>query len=202
MFSLRALLVGVGISGLGAAGLIHRTQLWASAFVGIVLCLLLYAMFRAWLVPAARAFWGPFAVTSAVYLGIVTLQPLVDLHYNLPTTQLVVYGLKELQDAREAVPAPPAGYGYSGGYGGTSRPVPPYGGPVSGYVNVLPPATVRYDKGVLFRMAITSTADEGFPAEARSFLWVAQCLWCIYLAAVAGVTCSWLVRRRESAIRP
>jgi hypothetical protein len=86
MFSLKSLLVAVAIAGLGSAGLIHRTQLWASAFVGIVLCLLLYAVFRAWFVPGTRAFWGPFAVTSAVYLGIVTLQPLADLHYNLPTT--------------------------------------------------------------------------------------------------------------------
>ena len=190
MFSLKSLLVGVAIAGLGTAGLINRTQLWASAFVGITLGLLLYATFRAWLVPRFRAFWGPFAVTGAFYFGIVSLQPLVDLHYNLPTTQLVVYGLEKMQTSQP----PPARPVY--GYGGV--PGPAYGS--SAYGNAPQPAAVQYDRGMLFRIAMSFGASDDFPTEARAFLWVAQCLWCLLLAAVAGVTCSWLVRRSETSV--
>src|SRR5687767_11057244 len=98
MFSLKSLLLIVAVAALGMAGLIHRTQLWASTLLAITLVVVLLAVCRAWFVPKSRAFWGPLAVTGVAYLSIVSLQPLVELHYNLPTTQLVTYALEKLHD--------------------------------------------------------------------------------------------------------
>jgi hypothetical protein len=197
MFSLRALLFAVAIAGLGTAGLIHRTQLWASALVALTLGILLFGVCRAWFGSNCTRFWGPFALVGGVYLGIVSVQPLADLHYNLPTTQLVVYGLDNIQTPQNA-PTPPAanvygGYGAAPGYGQTGG----YGR--MGYGDGTAATTVRYDGITLFRLATSFALSEGFAVEARAFLWVAQCLWCLLLAAVAGVTCSWLVRRRETS---
>jgi hypothetical protein len=152
---------------------------------------LLFAVFRAWLIPSVRAYWGPFAVTSAVYVGIVSMQPLVDLHYNLPTTQLVLYGLDKLQ---QPIPTPTAGYAT------LPTGLPADTNPAPAVISYVVPQTivgyVNYDRENLFELAITRTSGGGFHTEARSFLWVAQCLWCLLLAALAGMACSWTKRRR------
>jgi hypothetical protein len=83
MFSLKSLLFAVAIAGLGTAGLIHRTQHWASALIAITLGILLLGVCRAWSGSKSTTFWVRFALVGGVYLAIVSLQPLVDLHYNL-----------------------------------------------------------------------------------------------------------------------
>jgi hypothetical protein len=173
MFSLRALLVGVAIAGLGTAGLIHRTQLWASAFVGITLGLLLFGVCRAWLGSNCTRFWGPFALVGGVYLGIVSLQPLAELHYNLPTTQLVVYGLEKVN-----APLPIAGRPRTLTEWMSQRSAEESLGFDSVQTEVI--------RENLFQLATTQTADDATAAEARAFLWVAQCLWCLLLAAAGN----------------
>ena len=118
MFSLKSLLFMVAVAAVGAAGLIYRTQFWASTIVGLTLVVLILAGCRTWFSPQFRSFWGPFTATGALYLSIVSLQPLRELHYNLPTTQLVVMGLEKLQEsyaakaaaAQLAAPGPVASY--------------------------------------------------------------------------------------------
>jgi hypothetical protein len=73
MFSLKSLLFAVAIVGLGTAGLIHRTQLWASAMIALTLGMLLFAVCRAWYGAKGSAFWGPFALVGGAYLTIVSL---------------------------------------------------------------------------------------------------------------------------------
>jgi hypothetical protein len=124
----------------------------------------------------------------------VSLQPLADLHYNLPTTQLVVNGLEKLT-------ASPAGT--SPDYVGLqSTTIPVTGGyaapMVSSYV-VPQIAGTPVSRSALFGMATTIYSGDGIAAEARAFLLVAQCLWCLLLAAVAGIACSWTERRREAS---
>jgi hypothetical protein len=126
MFSLKSLLFMVTLAALGAAGLVYRNDLWASAIVAITLGLLLFAGSYAWFGPKARTFWGPFALTGTAYLAIVSLQPLQELHYNLPTTQLVTYALQKLQTP---TPVSSAGYYMSSG-------VTYYATPSSGYAPV------------------------------------------------------------------
>jgi hypothetical protein len=48
---------------------------------------------------------------------------------------------------------------------------------------------------LVFQMATTQIIGDGFPAEARAFLWVAQCLWTLLLAIVAGMACTWMFRK-------
>jgi hypothetical protein len=197
MFSLKSLLVAVAISGLGTAGLIHRTQFWASTMIAMTLGILLFGICRTWYGSSCSAFWGPFALVGGVYLAIVSLQPLADMHYNLPTTQLVVFGLEKLT-------TPPAGT--SPDYVGLqSTTVPVTGGyaapMVSSYV-VPQIAGTPVSRPALFGMATTVYSGDGIAADARAFLLVAQCLWCLLLAAVAGIVCSWTVRRREASRKP
>jgi hypothetical protein len=193
MFSLKSLFMGVSIAGLGAAGLIHRTQFWASAVVGVTVCLCLIAVFRTWFVTGDRAFWGPFAVTSAVYLGIVSLPPLAGLHFNLPTTQLVLYGLDELQHATPTL---------SVGYATPPAIIPAVGDADPTVLSHTMPAAligyINYDRENLFELAITRPSAGGFHTEARSFLCVAQCLWCLLLAALFGMMCSWMASRHDA----
>ena len=284
MFSLKSLLLIVAVAALGTAGLIHRTQLWASALVAITLGVVLFAACRAWFVPKSRAFWGPFAVTGAGYLAIVSLQPLVELHYNLPTTQLVTYALEKLQDkAATQMPGQPAtGFYMSSGavyaaptttwapdvtqsneapntstsddLGENPRPLSPApdGSSVvrrpveivtqdpvtktekreiqevvevvtpepsttpsslTAAAPYVPPPTVAYsspyyspasysyNRQMLFQMATTHVYGgfgSNFASEARAFLWVAQCLWCLLLSFAMGMTCSWLFRSVQS----
>jgi hypothetical protein len=278
MFSLKSLLLMVAVAGLGTAGLIHRTQIWASTLVALTLGVVLFSSYRAWFVPKTRVFWGPFAVTGAVYLSIVSLQPLVELHYNLPTTQLVTYGLEKLQEkaATSALRPPVTGYytpapsfyaaptttytpdvtqsellpsdepgdvpateSSSGSIKVIRRPVevvtrdpvsnaetrevreveevvaaePPTSSSTTATTSapsqVLPPAVAysapvispviySYNRQMLFQMASTRNSGDGFAVEARAFLWVAQCLWCLLLSFVMGMTCSWLLRSVQS----
>jgi hypothetical protein len=218
MFSLKSLLFIVAVAALGAAGLIYRTQLWASALVALTLGVLVQAVCRAWFVRAGRTFWGPFALVGALYLVIVSYQPLQELHYNLPTTQVVVYALEKMQTPmtvpvpatsayyapsapvyapampNAVSPGPPVTSGYSSGYGSNA---PVYVAPA------VPTAmSIVYTRSGLFRTATSYVSEsDGFPAQARAFLWAAQCLWCLLLAFVMGMTCDWLFRpaNRESA---
>jgi len=57
---------------------------------------------------------------------------------------------------------------------------------------------MTFERDVLFRMATNYGATQGFSAEARAFLWVAQCLWCLLVAFAMGMTCSWLSRSVKS----
>jgi hypothetical protein len=205
MFSLKSLLFIVAVAGLGAAGLIHRTQLWASAMIALTLSALMLAAFRAWFAPRGRTFWGPFALTGAVYLAIVSLQPLVELHYNLPTTQLVVYGLEKLQTApvyeASAPPTVAEWLETTGpplpGPGATVPSIAPSDGTPTVYrispATTAVPATT-YDPVAVFQMAITYEIGDPIAAEARAFLWVAQSVWCLLLAFLMGLVCSWLFR--------
>jgi hypothetical protein len=54
---------------------------------------------------------------------------------------------------------------------------------------------------MLFQMATTRSSGEGVAAEARVFLWVGQCLWCLLLAFAMGLVCSWLFRSAEATTR-
>jgi hypothetical protein len=277
MFSLKSLLFIVAVAALGAAGLIYRTQWWASALVALTLGVLVLAICRAWFVPAGRTFWGSFALVGALYLVIVSYQPLQELHYNLPTTQVVVFALEKLQ---KKIPLPSPGPSVTGYYapsttfyagpattytpgatesdGALKPPTPDApqdapaptsdspssapsvvrrrpvevttrdpvtneatreiqeveevvtpGSPVSGSLLgaplIPPPAmayaapmyspAVYYNRQTLFEMAINRSFGDGFAAQARAFLWVAQCLWCLLMAFAMGMTCSWLFRR-------
>jgi hypothetical protein len=215
MFSLKSLLFIVAVAGLGAAGLIHRTQLWASAMVAITLGVLLLAISRAWFAPQGRTFWGPFALTGTVYLAIVSIAPLVELHYNLPTTQVVLYGLEKTQTPIN-VPTPGAPYGGTAYYSPAVPAVSTYAPAVPGspavvqppvYVSATPyglpsysqpqaglAGVIQFNRDTLFQMAIARSSGEGVAREARVFLWVAQCLWCLLLAFATGLVCSWLFR--------
>jgi hypothetical protein len=280
MFSLKSLLLIVAVAAIGTAGLIHRTQLWASALLAITLGVVLLAACRAWFVPKTRAFWGPFALTGAVYLAIVSLQPLVELHYNLPTTQLVTYALEKLQDkAATQSPRPAVTPYYSSSasayaaptttfapdvtqYAPSPTPAPAdsgeqFGSPAAesgGSIEVrrpvevvtqdpvtnsekretqevvevwpdpsaaqsgmtvaapsVPPPTVfyaapvyspvSYNRQMIFQMATTlgyGGYGNNFASEARAFLCVAQCLWCLLVSFAMGMTCSWLFRSVQS----
>jgi hypothetical protein len=220
MFSLKSLLFIVAVAGWGAAGLIHRTQPWASAMVALTLAVLLLAVSRAWFAPQGRTFWGPFALTGAVYLAIVSLAPLVELHYNLPTTQVVMYGMETIQTPIN-VPTPAYAYGYYAAPPTVSTyapavtpatppvvlPNPPAYGSASGYASVYtsPQAgmagVIRFNRDTLFQMAIARSSSEGVAAETRVFLWVAQCLWCLLLAFAMGLVCSWLFRGADATAR-
>ena len=220
MFSLKSLLFIVAVAGMGAAGLIHRTQLWASAMIALTLAVLLLAGCRAWFAPLGRAFWGPFALTGAVYLSIVSLAPLVELHYNLPTTQLVMYGMEKVQTPINA-PTTASAYGSTAYYpaapavsyydpavsGGGALVQPPVIVPAYPYAATYEPSQTglagefRFNRDMLFQMATARSSSEGPAAEARVFLWVAQCLWCLFLAFAMGLVCSWLFRRTEAMMR-
>jgi hypothetical protein len=284
MFSLKSLLFIVAVAGLGAAGLIHRTQLWASAMLALTLAMLLLAICRAWFAPQGRVFWGPFALTGAVYLAIVSLQPLLELHYNLPTTQIVMYGLDKTQTptwapspfpspyyaptvsnppvtiyATPTTALPGVAYGEyeavatvqpvdSAGVAPTNEPTEtatppagefrehevvtfdastnterravrlepadgsaagapaPLGAPIfAGPVMPAPASTYTYSysRSMLFQMATSRDYGNDFATEAKTFLWVAQCLWCLFLAFAMGLICSWLFRGAEATgLRP
>jgi hypothetical protein len=205
MFTLKSLLFIVAVAAIGAAGLIYRTQFWASTLVGLTLAVLILAGCRAWFAPQVRAFWGPFTATGALYLAIVSLQPLQELHFNLPTTQLVVFGLDKLQTKFTASEA----YPQLAGSAPTYAPVILPGAIVPNSTNPQAPLTFGYSysssstlaaqsitfiRPVLFQMATNYNSASGFPIQARAFLWVAQSLWCLLLALVAGLFCSWLFR--------
>jgi hypothetical protein len=258
MFSLKSLLFIVTLAALGAAGLVYRNEFWASGLVAITLGLLLFGGSYAWFGPKGRAFWGPFALTGTVYLAIVSFQPLQELHYNLPTTQLVTYALQKLQTP---TPAPPPGYYMSSGVSYYATPTstyvvqgsaastsdapaipepassisptpadppspvetasfesptttndatvpapsedlqipPPTGGAVVGALIGAPGAPVTtysysYTRPMLFQMATTRMHGDGFAEQARAFLWVSQCLWCLLLAFAAGMISTWCFR--------
>jgi hypothetical protein len=239
----------VAVAGLGAAGLIHRTQLWASATVALTLAVLLLAVCRVWFVPQARTFWGPFALTGVVYLAIVSLAPLMELHYNLPTTQLVVFGLEKVQPPTPVPSAFPSPY-YAPAVSNppvtyyatptTALPGVPYEdnddiaavpnedaagapspiepsqvapAPGSAAVTfsapiiagpVLPASATyayAYPRATLFQMATTRELGNDFSTGLRTFLWVAQCLWCLTLAFAMGMVCSWLFRPADATPR-
>jgi hypothetical protein len=251
MFSLKSLLFIVTLAALGAAGLVYRNEFWASGLVAITLGLLLFGGSYAWFGPKGRAFWGPFALTGTVYLAIVSVQPLQELHYNLPTTQLVTFALQKLQTPTSV--SSPGYYMSSGvtyyatpssGYAPvpseappwvsptpdtetstveTARydatvdppslsapntivdrtPPPPAGGPgvgaiaASGVGALGAPLTTYsylYTRPMLFQMATKYEYGDGFPAQVRAFLWVAQCLWCLLLAFAAGMISTWCFR--------
>jgi hypothetical protein len=219
MFSLKSLLFIVAVAGLGAAGLIHRTQLWASAMIALALAVMLLATCRAWFAPQGRVFWGPFALTGAVYLAIVSLQPLVDLHYNLPTTQLVMWGMEKVQTpinvpttapaygSTAYYPAAPAVSYYDPAVSGGGAPMqPPVIVPANPYAAPYGPSQTglagefRFNRDMLFQMATARSSSEGPAAEARVFLWVAQCLWCLLLAFAMGLVCSWLFRGADATM--
>jgi hypothetical protein len=281
MFSLKSLLFIVAVAALGAAGLVYRNQVWASTLVGLTLGILLFAVLSAWLSANRRLFWGPFALIGVVYLAIVSLPPLVELHYNLPTTQLVVYGMVKLQSPTPlgqqlhysagittsgttyyVTPGMPSGFSSwyyeteiptsneaaevsdaaegrtisattdtssyrpvqqvayeaaiepqpnvaQGAPGEQSSPpspdMPPAPSPPSTAPPIPAPASApapqwfSYPGSTLFQMATTQIIGDGFPAEARAFLWVAQSLWTLLLAFASGMACSWFFRKAALA---
>jgi hypothetical protein len=198
MFSLRSLLLIVAIAAIGAAGLIYRTQIWASALVALTLGVVLFAVCRALLVPMGRHFWGSFAVIGFAYLAIVSLPPLSMLHYNLPTTQLITYALEKLQTPLQT-PSPPRPI-YTPGNPPAGTPVDNsttlmcFGGPGGVPSPAAAPVVRVYTRDDLFLIATGGLSSEGFHREARSFLWSAQCLWCLLVAFAAGSAGSWLFR--------
>jgi hypothetical protein len=281
MFSLKSLLLIVGVAALGAAGLVARTQFWASALVALTLGFIALGSCRAWLSQENRRFWGPFAATAAVYLAIVSFRSLHELHYQLPTTQAIAYALEKLQEKPPITAPGSSGAGPVAGYyvssasptgvgsttyfpGATPSDVGPpatsqgdsNGEPSSAAADTTGPTVIKrpvevvtwdaatqqekrevreveevvtpgpvagsgptiaaaapqvitstyaapayswyaypsYDRRALFQIGAGAVDAGDFAAEARAFLWVAQCLWCLILGFAAGIICTWCVR--------
>lgn len=187
MFSLRSLFVGISIAAVGIAGLVYRTQAWASAMVGLTLGILAYAVIRGWLAPANTSFWRTFAVIGGTYYAIVGLEPLRGMHFNLPSTQLALLVLEKVQEPI----ADPSGDTFSFS---TDEPES---------VDFVAPsdsgATATLNRRELFVVAKKpdSFAIPG-AAESSAFIWIAECLWCLTLGLVAGLASSWVSRRKKS----
>jgi hypothetical protein len=133
-------------------------------------------------------------VTSAVYLGIVSLPPLAGLHFNLPTTQLVVYGMEKIPITEVFYASTPSANAYGGNGGSVNYGATGYGTTSSATLT----GTIQLEGIMLFSLATTFTYGQGPGAEVRVFLWVAQCLWCLLLSALAGMACSWVGPRRAA----
>ena len=85
MFTLRTLFVVVTVAALAVAAQFTESEWFASAFIGLALLLLLWAV-----VESAKPFWRAFAIFGIGYFVLTMTLFTAGIVDSLPTTKLVV----------------------------------------------------------------------------------------------------------------
>jgi hypothetical protein len=88
MYSLRSLLLIVGVAALGSAALIYRTSFWACLIVSLTLGIFLFGSLRIYSDPPKRPFWIPCLLVGLPYLAIA-LVGVLEIDKHLITSRFI-----------------------------------------------------------------------------------------------------------------